>query len=312
MTRNNDDPTEIIDMGGHGSSGDYDESKDFSMNPTHEHPETLLDVTTRQYQESMRLDNLPSSDKDGQHWVSAFRYEEIYKNMVDAEESKAVFERNYARAYDQNNLLRTDLNEAKVELEKLRNSTNASRAYTDEKEAELRSLEEDLNARDKNFGPFKWALIVLSTVCTVTALVFGFMWMDQRTDSVSSGQRDTALQEQVRTLQGSLDQERTDHDGTREEVRSLSAQVEDLKNQVEEGNQSQENANEEIENRDREIDRLVAEVEALDAENDQLANQQPETVTRTFVQRSPGDTQTVTETATATATVTTTAPSTVE
>lgn len=310
MTRNNDDHTEIIDMEGHGLSGDYDESQDFAMNPTHEHPETLLDVSTLQYQESMRLDNLPSSDKDGQHWVSSFRYEEIYNNMVDAEESKAVFERNYARAYDQNNILRTNLDEAKSELEKLRNSTNASRAYTDEKEAELRIREEDLNARDKNFKPLKWTLIVLSTVCVVTSLVFGFMWMDQRTDSVSSGQRDTALQEQVRTLQGALEQERTDHDGTREEVRSLSAQVEELKNQVEEGNQDQEKSNEEIKNRDREIDRLVAEVEALDEENNQLANQQPETVTRTFVQRSPGDTQTVTETATAT--VTTTAPSTVE
>lgn len=310
MTRNNDDHTEIIDMEGHGLSGDYDESQDFAMNPTHEHPETLLDVSTLQYQESMRLDNLPSSDKDGQHWVSSFRYEEIYNNMVDAEESKAIFERNYARAYDQNNILRTNLDEAKSELEKLRNSTNASRAYTDEKEAELRIREEDLNARDKNFKPLKWTLIVLSTVCVVTSLVFGFMWMDQRTDSVSSGQRDTALQEQVRTLQGALEQERTDHDGTREEVRSLSAQVEELKTQVEEGNQAQEKSDEEIENRDREIDRLVAEVEALDEENNQLANQQPETVTRTFVQRSPGDTQTVTETATAT--VTTTAPSTVQ
>lgn len=310
MTRNNDDHTEIIDMEGHGSSGDYDESQDFSMNPTHEHPETLLDVNTRQYQESMRLDNLPSSDKDGQHWVNSFRYEEIYKNMVNAEESKAVFERNYERAYDQNNILRTNLDEAKSELDTLRNSTNASRAYTDEKEAELRSREEDLDARDKNFNPLKWTLIVLSTVCVVTALVFGFMWMDQSTDSVSSGQRDTALQEQVRTLQGSLDQERTDHDGTREEVRSLSGQVEDLKNQVEEGNQDQENSKEEIENRDREIDRLVAEVEALDEENNQLANQQPETVTRTFVQRSPGETQTITETATAT--VTTTAPNTAQ
>lgn len=317
MTQKNDDHTRMF-----RAQGEYDDSRDFDVSTQQDNPETLLDQETLQYQESMRLDNLPGSDREGDHWVSAYRYEDIYNNLIEVEEERAVLTRAYEQAYDVNNVLQTKVEELNNKVNEQINNVNASESYNKEKEAELSDWEEELESRDRNFSPWKWFLISLAAIATILAIVFGLLWMGQRGDTVSTSQRDTALQEQVRNLQESLEQERTDHDETRGEVSALESQVDDLTTQVEERSAAEEranaeienrndeieNRNREIENRDQEIERLSSEVDALNQENDRLLNRAPETVTRTYVQRSPGETQTMTETAT----VTTTAPATTE
>lgn len=285
---------------------EYDDSVDFATTPGEsDSSETvIIDSDKLAELEMYRSDNLPSDELDGDHWVSRHRYNRLYDEHLSSEEAKAVYERNYEKAYQQNTILRNENDRLVQEVNEYKSDNRAVSTYNKDFEAELQQREADLAAAEGRFRPKKIAMGVVTGVSLIVALTFMLMWMDLKNDESSIGQRDAAQQEQVRGLRTSLEQEKEDHESTRSELDSVNTRMEELTGEMSTLRDENRDLQATIDNRDSDIEQLNSDIDQLRSQNEELSNRAPETVTRTFVQQQPGETQTETRTVTQTETTT--------
>lgn len=282
---------------------EYDDSVDFATGAQGD--TVIIDSDKLAKLETVRIDNLPSSDRDGS-WVAGHHYETLYDTHIDSEQEKAVLLRNYEKAYEQNTLLRSENDRLMQEASEYRSDYRAADSYNKDREAELMARENQVEAAERRFRPLKIGLIAGTIASLLAAIFFFFMWMNLENEESSIGQRDAAQQEQVRGLRTSLEQEREDHEATRSELGNVNSQVESLNDQLDELRKENTTLQDTVDNRDKDIERINGELDQLRDQNDELNSREPETVTRTFVQQQPGEVQTETNTVTETETTTVT------
>lgn len=269
---------------------DYDNTETTQFNPVNNgYDDSDFDTTasTRHY----AWENLPDDVLDG-NWVSRAQYDALYDDYDRETQEKAILDRNYQEAYNQNIEIRQRFETLEDENSRLRREDSAASNRNE-------AIRRDLEQREKEFEDEKTKLTWLKIGAPIAigilalSLIFSIVaWQGEKSDNAFNSQKSGAQQEQVTGLKSSLDQEKR----AREEAES---QRDELRKKLEKAEKSNTDNAEEVKSlkdsigeKDRQIDELTKQINEIGQIQQEVITSTvqapPETVTRTITQSDSG------------------------
>lgn len=236
-------------------------------------------------------ENLPDDQKSGD-WVAKQRYIDTYNILEDESARASRFAYAYSIAYNENEQLQTELEEAKEEnIESNLNKSNLINKNNSLTE-EIEQLEDEIRRKEETDKWKKIASYILIPLFLILAFVFFLLWRNAANPDNHADDRQQVQQEQVTNLKNSLENERQAKNDAVSQQQKLQEDIDKKDKDLQEVQKNLDSTKKQLNDSDKALDELNDKI-------DELENQTAEKVTETETVEveKPGEAQTITETA---------------
>ncbi len=236
-------------------------------------------------------ENLPDDQKSGD-WVSKQRYIDTYNILEDESARASRFDYAYSIAYNENEQLQTELEEAKEEnIESNLNKSNLinkNNSLLDD----IERLEDEIRTKDQTNKWWKIASWILIPLLLILTLIFLTLWLNAKSPDKHADDRQQVQQEQVTNLKNSLENERKAKNDAVAQQQKLQEDIDKKDKDLKEVQNNLDSTKKQLDDSDKALDELNSKIDDLEQQTAEKV-----TETETVEVESPGEAQTITETA---------------
>ena len=235
-------------------------------------------------------ENLPEDQKSGD-WVSKQRYIDTYNILEDESARASRFDYAYNIAYNENEQLQTELEEAKEEnIESNLNKSNLINKNNSLTE-EIEQLEEEIRKKEEIDKWKKIAAYILIPLLLILTLLFLILWRNAASPDNQADDRQQVQQEQVTNLKNSLENERKAKNDAVSQQQKLQEDIDKKDKELKDVQKNLDSTKKQLDDSDKALDELNDKIDELEKQTAERI-----TETETVEVEKPGEAQTVTET----------------